>query len=140
MVFQSFYCIRLFSTFFLTSRFFKVQVFPGPGFSGFRFCKVKVFQGLGFSGFESRVWVQVLELDLKDNFYNATLGPVSKMVNTWPKKILCYLLWKIGIFDFFIPWIFRKKKTQKRFATKTTKLCSIILVSKIIEFQTYSNT
>ena len=29
-----------------------------PGFSGSRFFRVQVFQGPGFSGFESRVWVQ----------------------------------------------------------------------------------
>ena len=114
-------------------------------------------------------------------------GPVWKMINTWPKKFVCYPLSKIGVFDFLIPWMFRKKnkeikkswflvnsccfcfafhanlmsdgkkkrlkflfitplillinmsislfrwtvyliKTQKFFATKTTKLSSIILV------------
>ena len=127
----------------------------------------------------------------------ALTGPVWKMVNTWPKKFLCYLFSKIGVFDFLISWIFRKKKqrnkkswflvnspcfcfafhanlmsdgkekrlkflfitplillidtsislfrwtvqlitTQKFFVTETTKLCSIILVSKIIKFYRYT--
>ena len=50
VVFQSFYCIQLFSAFFQTSRFLKVQVFQGPGFSGSRFFWVQIFQGPGFSG------------------------------------------------------------------------------------------
>ena len=41
--------------------------------------------------------------------YNA---PVWKMVNTWPKKILCYPLSKIGVFEFLISWIFRKKNKE----------------------------
>ena len=54
MVLSIFY-IQLFPT------FFKVQVFLGPGFSGFRFFRVQVFQGLGpRSG--SRARVQVLEV------------------------------------------------------------------------------
>ena len=39
-------------------------------------------------------------------------GPVWKMVNTWPKKSLCYPLSKIGAFDFLISWIFRKKNKE----------------------------
>ena len=35
---------------FSRSRFFRVQLFQGPGFSGTRFFRVQVFQGLGFSG------------------------------------------------------------------------------------------
>ena len=31
------------------SRFFRVQDFQGPGFSGFRFFRVQIFQGPGFS-------------------------------------------------------------------------------------------
>ena len=42
------------------------------------------------------------------------LGPVWKIVNTWPKKFLCYPLSKIGVFDFLISWIFRKKKRNKK--------------------------
>ena len=48
------------------SRFFRVQVFQGPGFSGPRFFRVQVFQGPGFSGSGSRVWVQVLEVAIFD--------------------------------------------------------------------------
>ena len=121
------------------------------------------------------------------------VGPVWKMVNTWPKKFLCYTLSKIVVFDFLLSWIFRKKEqrnkkswflvnsrcfcfafhailmsdgkkkrliflfvtplillvnmsislfrwtvqlimTRKFFSTKTAKLCSISLVSKIVEF------
>ena len=36
------------------SRFFRVQVFHGPGFSGPRFFRVQIFQGLDFSGSGSR--------------------------------------------------------------------------------------
>ena len=59
MVFQSFYYIQLFSTFFLTFRFFWVQVFQGPGFSGSMFFRVPV-QGLG-PGFRSSpyTWVWI---------------------------------------------------------------------------------
>ena len=39
-------------------------------------------------------------------------GSVWKMVNTWPKKFLCYPLSKIGVFDFLISWIFRKKSKK----------------------------
>ena len=124
-----------------------------------------------------------------------TPGLVWKMVNTWPKKILCYSLSEIGVFDFLLSGIFRKNKeitkswflvnsrcfcfayhanlmsagkkkrltflfitplillinmsislfrgtvqlikTQTFFATKTTKLCSVILVTKITEFYGY---
>ena len=47
---------------FTGSRFFRVQVFQGPGFSRSRFSWVQVFHGPGFSGSGSRVWVQVLEV------------------------------------------------------------------------------
>ena len=50
---------------FSQSRFFRVQVFHGPGFSEPRFFRVHVFQGPG-PGFGSRVWVQVLEVALKN--------------------------------------------------------------------------
>ena len=40
--------------------------------------------------------------------------PVWKMVNTWPQKFLCYPLSKIGVFDFLISWIFRKKKQRNK--------------------------
>ena len=44
---------------------FRIQVFEGPGFSGFRFSRffwVQVFLGPGFSRSRSRVRVQVLEV------------------------------------------------------------------------------
>ena len=41
-------------------------------------------------------------------------GPVWKMVNTWPKKFLCYPLSKFGVFGFLIPWIFRKKTQRNK--------------------------
>ena len=44
------------------SRFFRVQVFHGPGFSESRFFRVHVFLGPGFSGSGSRVRVQALEV------------------------------------------------------------------------------
>ena len=40
------------------SRFFKAQVFQDPGFSGSKFFRVQVIQGPGFSGSESSVWIQ----------------------------------------------------------------------------------
>ena len=46
-------CFRCFSG----SRFFRVNVFQGPGFSGSRFFMVQVFQGPG-PGSESRVRIQ----------------------------------------------------------------------------------
>ena len=36
------------------------------------------------------------------------------MVNTWPKKFLCYPLSKIGVFSFLISWIFLKKQRNKK--------------------------
>ena len=45
---------------FSQSRFFRVQVFQGPGFSESRFFWVQVFQSPGFSGSGSRVRVQGL--------------------------------------------------------------------------------
>ena len=39
-----------------------MQVFEGPDFSGSRFLKVQIFQGPGFSVFRSRVRVQVLQV------------------------------------------------------------------------------
>ena len=66
VVFLSFFCIQLFPTFFIVqvfsgSRFFRVQVFQGPGFSGSRFFMVQVFQGPD-PGSWSRAWIQVLEV------------------------------------------------------------------------------
>ena len=46
----------------LVSKFFRVQVFQGPGSLGSRFFRVQVFQASGFSGSESRVRVKVLEV------------------------------------------------------------------------------
>ena len=46
------------------------QVFQSPGFAGSRFCKVQVLQGPDFSWSSSRsnsrVWVQLLEVALKE--------------------------------------------------------------------------
>ena len=53
---------------FSESRFFRVQVFQGPGFSESRFFWVQVFQGPGFSGSGSRVCAQVLEVASKQVF------------------------------------------------------------------------
>ena len=48
---------------FLESRFFRIQVLQGLGFSGSRFFKVQVLQGLGFSCSRFfKVRVQVLEV------------------------------------------------------------------------------
>ena len=41
-----------------------------------------------------------------------SFGPVWKMVNTWPQKCLRYPLSKIGVFDFLISWILRKKSKK----------------------------
>ena len=54
-------------SYFSGSRFFRVQVFQIPGFSGSRFSesrffRVLVFQGPGFLGSGFRVRVQVLEV------------------------------------------------------------------------------
>ena len=79
VVFQSFFCIQLFSTFFMFqiflspafsgSRFFRVQVFLGPGFSGSMFFRVQVFLGPG-PGCRSRVRVQLLEVAPPDDHFS----------------------------------------------------------------------
>ena len=51
-------------------------------------------------------------------------GPVWKIVNNWPKKVLCYPLSKIGAFDFLMPWSFRKKNKE----IKKVDFCSILAV------------
>ena len=65
VVFLSFFYIQLFPTFsivqvFSGSRFFRVQVFQGPGFLGSRFFRVRV-QGLG-PGFRSSLFSEHLFL------------------------------------------------------------------------------
>ena len=44
--------------------------------------------------------------------YESEVGPVWKMVNTWPKKNLCYPVSKIGVFDFLLSGIFGKKNKE----------------------------
>ena len=53
------------------SRFFRVQVFQGPGCSGFRFFVGPGFSGLGpgFSGSGSKIQVQVLEVAFMKRFF-----------------------------------------------------------------------
>ena len=63
------------------------QVFQSPGFAGSRFCKVQVLQGPGFSGSSSRsssrVWVQLLEVALKEMLLFVILKKI--------KTINCFL-------------------------------------------------
>ena len=58
-----------------------------------------------------RCWLRIVFF-----YYSNTeiCGLVWKMVNTWPKKFLCYPLSKIGVFGFLISWISRKKTRNKK--------------------------
>ena len=85
------FCIQVFPNFSLSrfseSRFFRIQVFLGPGFSGSRFFWVQVFLCPGFSGSRFfrvqvflapgfsrsrffRVWVQGLGLGFRSSLKN----------------------------------------------------------------------
>ena len=57
-------------------------------------------------------WVLFCFSDIADKKWKT--GLVWKMVNTWPKKLLCYPLSKICVFDFLIYWIFREKKQRNK--------------------------
>ena len=82
---------------FSRSRFFRVQVFQGPGFSGSRFFRVQVFQGPGFYGPGpgsrvqgpdpgSRVRVQVIEVALKQISYETSYhSPYAIIMNKYKR-------------------------------------------------------
>ena len=64
--------------------------------------------------------------------WNLFKGLVWKMVNTGPKKILCDPFSKIGVFDFLISWIFRKK-------TKKYKNSWLLVSSRCFCFAFHAN-
>ena len=88
MVFWSFFCIELYFVCISGSRFFRLQVFLGAGFSGSIFFRVHVFQGVGFS--ESRSKVRVQNLEVACNNYFIILNLLNTMLfstNTLRQKL-----------------------------------------------------
>ena len=78
---------------FSRSRFFRVQVFQGPGFSGPRFFRVQVFQDPG-PGFRSShvklVKFHFLDIPTKHWFYlnssNVFINPAFMVLNCWASE------------------------------------------------------
>ena len=48
----------------------------------------------------------LLGLSTEDDPQKPVKGLIWKMVNTWPKKVSCYPLSKIGVFGFLLSWFF----------------------------------
>ena len=44
-------------------------------------------------------------------------GLIWKMVNTWPKKFLCYPLSKIGVFDLYPEFVEKNKEKKVAFSS-----------------------